>query len=56
MGVSELASEIVAAVLSDLGGRAGVGNELDSIDSDIKEEMTQELEEIVKGLILKQHD
>lgn len=49
MGNSEiklLASKIVSKILKDLEGRKGVGDELESIDEDVKEELVSTLEKI----------
>jgi hypothetical protein len=45
------AEQVVDAILSDLSGRAGIGNELDAIDDDIKAEMKQELIEIAREIL-----
>ena len=43
----DIAKKIVEDILEDLHGRAGIGNELDQIDDDIREEIKNELQEIV---------
>jgi hypothetical protein len=44
----DLASRIVEAILEDLDGRSGVGDELAQIDEDTHAEMIDELVRIVK--------
>ena len=45
------ADAIVDAILADLGGRKGVGDELDAIDEEIYAEMKAELVEKVATLL-----
>ena len=43
------AEAIVNDILLDLSGRAGIGDELDGCDEDIKDEIRTTLIEIVRG-------
>lgn len=45
------AERIVDAVLSDLGGRKGIGDELDAIDPDIRAELRADLVAKVQGML-----
>lgn len=45
--MTSIAEKIVDAVLKDLHGRKGVGDELDMIDGDIYDEMKAELIQVV---------
>jgi hypothetical protein len=45
---AELASEIVAAIIFDLGDRRGLRQEWDEIDNDVRAEIVQEWERIVR--------
>jgi len=42
-----VANEIVSAIVRDLSGRKGLGDEWDTIDEDIKEEIIANWEDIV---------
>ena len=44
--------QIVDAVLGNLEGRKGIGDELDAIDSGVYEEMKGELVDIVREILL----
>lgn len=54
METSETAKNIVKAILIDLKGRSGVGDEIDAIDEDIMEELTTDLEIIVDEHLKKE--
>lgn len=41
------------AVLTDLSGRRGVGNELESIDDDIKAQLVEDLTDIIRAVFKK---
>lgn len=49
--MSQLAEQIVHAVLEDLHNRKGVGDELDMIDSDVYDSLEEDLYEAVDGVI-----
>jgi len=42
-----VASKVVDRILADLSDRAGIGNALDDIDEEVKEEMIDDLRTIV---------
>jgi len=43
----ETANDIVDAIIYDLSDRAGLGNEWESVDADIQEQIKQEWIEII---------
>lgn len=48
------AQQIVQAIENDISGRKGIGDELDAIDSGIREEMLTEWLEIVNRILNKE--
>lgn len=47
MSSSKLAHDIVTDIIDELSGRSGIGNELNVIDTDIRDELFKTLEDIV---------
>ena len=48
MSARELAEDIVEAILVDLSGRSGVGNELEAVDNEVYDELEETLTQIVE--------
>lgn len=48
------AQKIVEAILSELSGRSGIGNQLDEIDDDIKKELKKTLVRITHKILCKE--
>lgn len=47
----DLAYKIVDLILKDLEGRKGIGDELDQIDDEIHEELTEELVQLIRSVL-----
>lgn len=52
---SEVAQEIVRAVLTNLHGRKGIGNELEEIDGYVYNDMQRKLTDDIVDPILRKH-
>lgn len=51
MSNKKKAKKIVEAVLKDLSGRSGIGNEIENCDNEIREEIDSELTQIVADIL-----
>ncbi len=49
--IDHLAEKITANLICDLSGRAGIGDEWDGIDSEIKDEIIARWEKIIERLL-----
>lgn len=49
----DLSEEIVLQILDDLQGRAGIGNEIDNIDEDVRGDLELDLKRLTYKIIDK---